>query len=324
MNLYPLKFEPIIKEKIWGGRKLQTLLHKNLRDLPNGGESWEISAVPGDESVVVNGPLKGVSLDRLVKEYGATLMGEDVAKQFGGTFPLLVKFIDAKTDLSVQVHPNDALAKARHNSFGKSEMWYTMQADNGGQIISGFKQELTREEYINRVEKSCLNEVLAHHDVKHGDVYYIPSGRVHAIGAGVLLAEIQQTSDITYRIYDYNRKDLNGKERELHTEFALDANDFSIPETYKTEYSVVDNESSRIIDTPYFKTNIISLSKSIQKDYSNLDSFVIYVCVEGEVSLTYENDGMVSLKMGESILLPAALNYLTLSGASAKLLEVYL
>lgn len=324
MSMYPLKFEPIIKEKIWGGRKLQTVLNKNLNGLLNGGESWEISAVPGDESRVANGPLIGLSLDQLVKKYPNRLMGQSVVDQFGEKFPLLIKFIDANANLSVQVHPDNALAEKRHNSFGKSEMWYIMQADEGSQIISGFKNELTKDEYCKRVEENRLIETLAHHNVKKGEVYYIPAGRVHAICAGVLLAEIQQTSDITYRIYDYDRKDANGQKRELHTEFALEANDYTVEENYKTDYTTKNNDSSHIIDTPYFKTNLISLDQQIEKDYTSLDSFVIYVCVEGDVEIGYGENETISLKMGESILIPAELNSITLNSLSAKLLEVYL
>ena len=324
MRLYPIKFKPIIKEKVWGGFKLQTLLGKTFDDLPNGGESWEISAVPGDESVVANGFLKGTKLDEIVKTYGAELMGKSVSEKFGDTFPLLIKFIDAKADLSVQVHPGNKLAKERHNSFGKSEMWYIVQADEGSQIISGFKQELSKEEYSKRVEENTLVEALADHKVKKGEVYYIPSGRVHAICAGVLLAEVQQTSDITYRIYDYDRPDINGEKRELHTELALDANDYSVQDCYRTIYQEEPNDSAKIIDTPYFKTNIIALDHSIQKDYSTRDSFVIYVCVEGSVVVDYGESETITLQMGESALIPASLNQIKLNTSSARLLEVYL
>ena len=244
---YPIKFEPILKEKIWGGKKLSKILHKKS-DKNNIGESWEISNVGNDISIVSNGILKGKTLQELIMTYKGELVGEKVYQQFGDKFPLLIKYIDAKEPLSIQLHPNDELAKQRHNSFGKTEMWYVMQADKNASLIVGFKKEVSKEEYIKHLKNKTLTDILNFEKVVNGDVYFIPTGRVHAIGAGVLLAEIQQTSDITYRIYDWDRQDDLGNYRDLHTENALNALDFSIKKKYNTVYSKQMNIVSNIID----------------------------------------------------------------------------
>src|SRR6056297_3527835 len=214
---YPIKFNPILKEKIWGGKKLKSILNKqtNRDDL---GESWEISGVTGNISVVANGEFKGFSLKDLLEEYKEKILGEKIYKEFDTDFPLLIKFIDANTELSVQLHPNDELAQQRHNSFGKTEMWYIMQADEGAKINIGFKESVSKEDYISRLEEGKIVELLNFEEVKKGDSFFINTGKVHAIGAGVLLAEIQQTSDVTYRIYDWDRTDDDGNSRELHTD----------------------------------------------------------------------------------------------------------
>ena len=280
-ELYPLKFNPVYSYRIWGGEKLKTVLNKDY-DEDLIGESWEISDVEDNETRVSDGALKGKTLRELTDLYQADFVGDKVYKQFGNEFPLLIKFIDAKTPLSIQVHPSNELAKERHNSFGKNEMWYIMQADKDAEIIVGFSKEVLKEEYVEHVNNSTVEDILNIEKVNEGDTFYIPTGRVHAIGAGVLLAEIQQTSNITYRIYDYNRVDAKtGETRELHTALAVDAIDYNFYDTYKTEYKAELNKSSKLVHSPYFKTNIVEIEGKMDMDYSNLDSFVIYMCVEG-------------------------------------------
>jgi len=232
-HLYPLKFKPIFKDKIWGGNKIKTLLNKDFSPLPNCGESWEISGVQDEISVVSNGFLIGNNLQELIEIYMGDLVGDQVYQKYGIEFPLLIKFIDAHDDLSIQVHPNDKLAMQRHNAYGKTEMWYIIDADRGAKLISGFNTEVTKDAYIKHLENNTLNLILNYEEVKAGDVFFMPAGRVHAIGKGILLTEIQQTSDITYRIYDYNRKGTDGKPRELHTSLALDAIDFKSYDNYR-------------------------------------------------------------------------------------------
>ena len=321
---YPIKFYPILKEKIWGGQKLITLLNKES-DKKNIGESWEISSVPKDVSIVANGKLKGEPLDNLIVIYRDALVGKKVFKEFSYKFPLLIKFIDAKEALSIQLHPNDALAKERHNSFGKTEMWYVMQADENANLIVGFKKETSVDQYLDHLYNKSLLEVLNVDMVNKGDVYFIPTGRVHAIGAGVLLAEIQQTSDVTYRIYDWDRIDDDGNHRELHTTDALTAIDFKVQKAYKTSYTSKLNKSSKIIDCQYFTTNIITIDKKIKFDHSDKDSFVIYMCVSGSVLFHYDEEKEETLVKGETLLIPAILKKFTISSKeTSKLLEVYI
>lgn len=321
---YPIKFESILKEKVWGGEKLSKLLHKRS-DKKNIGESWEISDVKGNISVVSNGALKGKTLKELIATYKGDLIGEKVYQKFGDQFPLLIKYIDAKEPLSIQLHPNDELAKKRHNSFGKTEMWYVMQADKGGDLIVGFNQNVTKEEYLLHLQNKTLKNILNSDEVKEGDMYFIPTGRVHAIGAGVLLAEIQQTSDVTYRIYDWDRKDDEGNYRELHTEEALDAIDFSVENSYKISYTKKLNKFTNTIDCEYFTTNFISIDHSLQVDQTNKDSFVIYMCVGGKgITLKGENFSE-SLHYGDAILVPAKIKKIELNPNSySELLEIYI
>src|SRR6201991_817096 len=276
-SLYPLKFKTIYKDKIWGGQKINTHLHKDFGDLPNCGETWEISGVKSDVSVVANGALAGESLAELLVQYGADLVGEKVYAHFGNIFPLLIKFIDANEDLSIQVHPDDELAKKRHNSFGKTEMWYVIEVDPGSTLIAGFNQELTEQVYLDKLNSGHLTDILNKEDVAAGDVFFLPAGRVHTIGKGLLIAEIQQTSDITYRIYDFDRVDDKGNKRELHTEEALAAIDYNFYLDYKTKYHPEKNKDVHLITCPYFTTNIMDFTESTSKDYSGLDSFVIHV-----------------------------------------------
>lgn len=323
MKLHPLKFNPIFKERIWGGNKLQTMLQKNS----NGdtiGESWEISDVKGDASVVSKGEFQGKTLQELSKTFQGALLGEKVYNAFGTKFPLLIKYIDAKSDLSIQVHPNDALAKERHNSFGKTEMWYVMQADEGAKLIVGFNQEVTKETYQEHLENNTLTEILNFQEVKKGDVYFLPTGRVHAIGGGIVLAEIQQTSDITYRIYDWNRVDAQGNGRELHTALALDAIDYTLYENYKTAYTSKANETTTIVDCPYFTTNLLPFEGEVNLNHDDKDSFVIYMCVKGNVSFQTENYQEM-LSFGETLLLPASIKNATVfANETSELLEVYI
>jgi len=318
-----LKFQPILKEKIWGGEKLSNLLNKNSTKT-NIGESWEISDVENDTSIVANGALQGKSLKELIANFKGDLVGDTIYKHFGEKFPLLIKFIDAKEALSIQLHPNDALAKERHNSFGKTEMWYVMQADEKANLIVGFQKEVTSQEYVKSLESKTLLDILNVDEVSEGDVYFIPTGRVHAIGAGVLLAEIQQTSDVTYRIYDWDRPNPDGTFRDLHTEEAIDAIDYKVQDTYKTNYLKVENNSSEIVSCPYFTTNVLPITEHIQIDHRGKDSFVIYMCVKGEVEFKHQNQ-QEKLQQGETILVPACINEFSIDTTSnSELLEVYI
>ena len=318
-----IKFEPILKDKIWGGEKLASLLNKQSKR-KDIGESWEISDIEGDTSMVINGHLKGKDLKELISEFKSDLVGEKVYTHFGGKFPLLIKFIDAKEALSIQLHPNDTLAKERHNSFGKTEMWYVMQADKNANLIVGFQKEVSSEDYIKHLETKSLLDILNVDEVQKGDVYFIPTGRVHAIGAGVLLAEIQQTSDVTYRIYDWDRPNPDGTFRDLHTEEAIDAIDYSAKDSYKTEYSKKENASSEIVSCQYFTTNVLPIKGEISINHQEKDSFVIYMCVEGNVTFQYENQ-TEKLKTGETILVPACIkNIKIIADQASELLEVYI
>ncbi len=322
MNQF-LKFEPILKDKIWGGEKLMTLLDKKS-SRSDVGESWEISDVEGDTSIVSNGALKGKDLKQLIHEFKGNLVGDNIYNHFGEKFPLLIKFIDAKEALSIQLHPHDDLAKKRHNSFGKTEMWYVMQADEKANLIVGFQKDVTKEEYIQHLENKSLTDILNIDEVKFGDVYFIPTGRVHAIGAGVLLAEIQQTSDITYRVYDWDRQDSEGNFRDLHTEEAIDAIDYKAKSSYQTAYTKTQNEPAEIVSCPYFTTNILPIDGKISIDHSNKDSFVIYMCVQGNTTFTYQ-DQQEALKIGETLLVPASIKEFKItSEESSELLEVYI
>lgn len=324
-GLYPLKFTPIYKDKIWGGNKIKSVLNKDFGSLPNCGESWELSGVEGNVSVVSNGYLGGNSLEELIEVYMGDLVGDNIYETYGTEFPLLIKFIDANDDLSIQVHPDDEMAAERHNSYGKTEMWYVMQADKGAKLQSGFNQPVDQEKYLEKLEKVELTDILNFEEVTAGDVFFIPAGRVHAIGKGILLAEIQQTSDITYRIYDYDRRDDKGNTRELHTDLALDAIDYTLFPEYKSNYEVKANESVELASCQYFTTNVLELTEVVDKDYNKLDSFVIYICMEGELVVETEA-GTELVQMGETILIPASIENVHLKPvtASAKLLEVYI
>jgi len=325
-NIYPLKFTPICKEKIWGGQKLKALLNKKFSKLPNCGESWEISGVENEISVVSNGFLKGNNLEELIEIYMGDLVGEKTYEKFGIEFPLLTKYIDAKDKLSIQVHPNDELAEERHGTFGKTEMWYVIQADKGAQLISGFNRPLDKKEYLKYFESGRLEEILNYEDVKAGDVFFIPAGRIHAIMGGIVLAEIQETSDATYRIFDFNRLDDHGNPRELHTDLALDAIDFKYEGDHRISYNPIENISTKLVECPYFTTNTLPLTKKVERDFAKRDTFVIYMCLEGEYTLSWE-EGNEVVKKGETILVPALINNFSLepsNGNITRLLEIYL
>ena len=321
-TLYPLKFKPIMKDKIWGGPKLRDVLGKKASD--KAGESWEISGVEGDISVAENGFLAGNSLQDLAEIYMGDLLGDSIYERYGAEFPLLIKFIDAADFLSVQVHPDDAMARERHNSYGKTEMWYIVESDKG-QLNAGFNRELDREQYLQHLNGGTLKEILTFEAVAPGDIYFMPAGRVHAIGSGVLLAEIQQTSDVTYRIYDWDRTDDKGNPRELHTDLALDAIDFSFHKRYKTPYQALKNSTVNAVDTPFFTTSVIELDQPVEKDLNLIDSFVIYMCMEGSAGITYGKGAVETIKKGETILIPAEIKNLALIPTEAStLLEVYI
>ena len=323
--LYPLKFKPIYKEKIWGGQKIKSILNKDFGNLRNCGESWEISGVEGDETVVSNGFLKGNSLNELVEIYMYELVGDKVYEKFGLEFPLLIKYIDATDKLSIQVHPNDELAKERHNAYGKTEMWYVIQADKDAELISGFKKTIDKEIYLKHLENKELKSILNNEKVKPGDVYFIPAGWVHAIGGGILLAEIQQTSDITYRIYDWDRTDDKGQPRELHTDLAIDAITFEGKDEFKREFRPLLNDPMNLASCEYFTTNVLVFDKAIEKDYSETDSFVIYMCLEGQLEIHCPGCETETLQLGETILLPASIDEITLNPkVRSKILEVYI
>ncbi len=316
--LYPLTFETIFKDKIWGGQKIKTILNKDFtgspdRPLPNCGETWEVSDVEGNVSVVKEGSLIGQSLRDLVEQYKGELVGEHVYEKYGNRFPLLIKFIDANDDLSIQVHPDDALAAERKSGFGKTEMWYIMQADEGAKLNSGFNREVTKDEYVKAVADNTLQDLLNIEEAHPGDVFFLPAGRVHYIGKGLLLAEIQQTSDTTYRIYDFDRVDATtGQKRELHTELAVDAIDYKHYGEYKTAYEHTQNESVNAVTSDYFVTNILNFTQEVTHDYTQIDSFVILICVSGALTVEAPGGYRVPLSMGQCVLIPAAINTVTL------------
>lgn len=323
-QLYPLTFAPLLKEVIWGGSDIRPF--KGLEpDDKKIGESWEISHVDDNFSIVAEGALAGKNLDELIDLYGERLVGKSVQERFGHRFPLLIKFIDARDYLSIQVHPDDELGMKRHNSFGKTEMWYVINAAPKAKLYSGFAVQSSPEDYVRRIEEGTIVDALAEYEVRPGDVFFLPAGRVHAIGAGCFIAEIQQTSNITYRIYDYDRTDATGNKRELHTELAKDAIDYRLEKDYRTAYTPVTDQPVHLVECKYFETNLLDLTQPISRDWSQLDSFVIYICMEGKVTLRDAQGNEVSLHQGQSVLVPAENPSLTLTPeSSVKLLETYI
>lgn len=318
-KLYPLQFEPILKERIWGGTKLKEVLNKPIASNITG-ESWEISTVENDVSVVSNGLLKGETLNQLIEQFPTEILGDKVISKFGKQFPLLFKFLDACEDLSIQVHPNDELAKKRHNSLGKTEMWYVMQADNDARLIVGFKEDSSKEAYVNHLENNTLLELLDSKKVQQGDVFFLATGTVHAIGAGTVIAEIQQTSDITYRLYDFDRVDTNGNKRELHIDLALEAINYRKINAERA-YAKIENNSNEMVHCDYFTTHFIPLNGTYAV-HRTKDSFYVYMCVDGTFELEIENQ-KYTYKKGDTLLVPASLNDYSLIGC-ASLLEIYI
>ena len=321
MEAYPIKFRPILKDKIWGGEKLSKLFNKasNSKTL---GESWEISGVSENVSTVSNGIYKGKSLNDLLNLFKADFMGRENFERFGEEFPLLIKFLDAKTNLSVQVHPDDKMARKYHDSFGKTEMWYIMDSEKDAEIILGLKDQNLDKSKLGEINANNVSEIFNSVKVNKGDSYFIPAGKVHAIGAGVMVAEIQQTSDITYRVYDWDRKDDKGNKRQLHTELASKATKV-FPTLGRSNYNLQNEISSNLVNCPFFTTNIFTVNGQIEKNYSNLDSFVIFMCVEGSAEIT-QNGLTEVISEGETLLIPANSKEVIFNGTKAKFLEVYI
>jgi mannose-6-phosphate isomerase len=305
---------------VWGGGKLKKLYHKDAGD--RIGESWEISGVKNHVSVIANGVYQGKDLNFLTAHFGASLLGKKVVAQYGLEFPLLFKLIDAKEDLSVQLHPDDAVANKRHNSLGKTEMWYILNADSDARLILGFKEHTNKEVYLDQLSKGKITEILKEVPVKEGDAFFIQPGTVHAIGAGIVLAEIQQTSDITYRIYDWDRPDVNGEKRELHTEEALDIISFMGSESATLNFRTTWNHPVEICQSKFFRTSLLQLNHNIQLNYDKIDSFVVYMCVEGDCKVE-SGAHSISLLKGESILIPAIIDEVTIKTNNATILEVF-
>jgi len=323
-ELYPLKFEPILKEKIWGGNSLADFYGKNPGNLKNIGESWEISAVSDSLSVISNGFLAGNNIEEIIEVYMGDITGDSVFEKFGNEFPLLIKLIEARNDLSVQVHPDDVLAKKRHQAYGKTEMWHILKSEKNSKIYTGFSKPVSRDVYINAVKNNSIEDILNTETAEPGDTFFTPAGRIHAIGAGIVLAEIQQTSDITYRIYDWGRKDKNGKSRQLHTELALDAIDFNQTGRSKIISEHHKNRSENLVSCNYFDTNIIQINEQIARDYNLIDSFVVYICTEGRFVIRWDS-GSESVSKGETVLLPAMIsNVVLVPEQEATLLETYI
>ncbi len=323
-RLYPLKFKPIIKERIWGGTRLRDVLNKKIKN-DKAGESWEISGYPGDVSKVKNGFLSGNSLEEIIEVYMGDLVGDKIFEQFGTLFPLLIKFIDANDRLSVQVHPDDELAEKQFSSYGKTEMWYIIDSEKNAELISGFNQPVDAAKYQLHLNQKTLDQILNKETVATGDTFFLPAGRIHAIGAGILLAEIQQTSDVTLRVYDYDRLDNKGKPRELHTEKALEAIDFNPADSYRTIYKREKGKRNNVVTCKYFTTNYHDLTSPVQMDYHTLDSFVIYMCLEGSFQIKYYEKETEKITKGETVLIPSELKKLEIiPEGQAVFLEVYI
>ena len=322
-TLYPMKFTPILKEKVWGGKKLNALLGKDFDPLPNCGESWEISGMPGHVSVVQNGFLAGNELPELIEVYMGELVGESVFDQFGSNFPLLFKFLDTADDLSIQVHPGDAMAMERHHSRGKTEMWYVVDASPGAEILLGFHEDVTPGLFRDKLMDKSVKDLLQSHAVKPGDVFYIPAGQIHAIGKGVTLCEIQQASDITYRVYDWDRPGIDGNPRKLHVEEAMEALEFS-PRDGRVAYEAKKNTPVELVGVPEFTTRLLAFDQQINQEYVFVDSFVVYVCLKGRFSINFAG-GSTGVAAGECVLIPAEIDHLALHPEGhCEVLETYL
>ena len=317
----PLKFNALLKSTLWGGDKI--ILFKNLDiQQENVGESWEISGVKDNETIVADGPYAGKKLNELVEELKGKLVGEDNYQRFGNEFPLLIKFIDARQDLSIQVHPTDEIAKMQGKERGKTEMWYLMDSDKDATLLCGLKKKITPEEYAQMVENDTIVDAIDRYEVKEGDCFFLPAGRIHAIGTGCFLAEIQQTSDVTYRIYDFKRKDKNGNYRQLHTKEAAECINYNVESNYRTDYTPVKNQGVSLVQCPYFNTAVYDLDEPMTIDYSELDSFVILIGVKGNATITDNEGNTFTLQAGESVLVPATTETLKVDG-KIKFLETY-
>ena len=315
------KFNPLLKSILWGGEKIVPFKHLTS-DQKQVGESWEVSGVKDNESVVSDGKYKGWTLNKLVETLKDKIVGKENYERFGNEFPLLVKFIDARQQLSIQVHPTDEQAQAQGLGRGKTEMWYVMESDADASLRSGLKQQITPEQYKEMVENDTITEALSEYPVKEGDVFFLPAGRIHSIGAGCFLAEIQETSDVTYRIYDFKRKDAAGNYRELHTKEAAECIDYTVYPDYRTQYEARQNEPVELVSCPYFTTSVYDLTEPMTLDYSDLDSFVIFVGLKGEGEITDAEGNTISFRAGESVLLPATTTVVKVSG-TIKFLESY-
>lgn len=314
------KFKPLLKQTLWGGDRIIPFKHLD-EQLDHVGESWELSGVKGSETIVCGGPDDGKTLNQLVHEQKAALVGKENYEQFGDEFPLLIKFIDAHKDLSIQVHPDDETAHRLGRERGKTEMWYCLDSKKGAHLCCGLKQQITPEQYKQMVENDTITDALATYEVSEGDVFFIPAGRIHSIGAGCMVAEIQQTSDVTYRIYDFKRRDANGNYRQLHTREAAESIDYTVLPDYRTHYTPVKDEPQQVVNCPFFNTAIYDLTEPMLLDYSDLDSFVILIAVDGEGSLTADGE-TTTLRKGETVLLPATTKEVTVKG-TVKFLETY-
>ena len=305
------KFKPILRQTIWGGDRIGRFKH-----IPSAsgriGESWEISDIPGAESVVSEGKDEGLTIHDLIVRYGNKVMGERITSRYGERFPLLVKFIDADDDLSVQVHPDDRLAETEGHESGKNEMWYVIDAAEGSKLANGFKAPVSRDEYCEAVRSGSIVDRLNFIEVAKGDAFYIPSGRVHTIGKGIFLLEIQQSSDVTYRIYDYNRTDSQGRRRELHTDKALEAINFSDTGGGKIEYVAHEGFPNNLVQTPHFTTNVWHLNEMILRDYREFDTFAIIIAIEGKALFTCGAETM-EVEAGTSVMIPASAQGVTIT-----------
>lgn len=317
----PLKFNALLKSTLWGGDKIIPFKNLDIQQ-ENVGESWEISGVKDNETIVADGPYAGKKLNELVEELKGKLVGEDNYQRFGNEFPLLIKFIDARQDLSIQVHPTDEIAKMQGKERGKTEMWYLMDSDKDATLLCGLKKKITPEEYAQMVENDTIVDAIDRYEVKEGDCFFLPAGRIHAIGTGCFLAEIQQTSDVTYRIYDFKRKDKDGNYRQLHTKEAAECINYNVESNYRTEYTPVKNQGVSLVQCPYFNTAVYDLDEPMTIDYSELDSFVILIGVKGNATITDNEGNTFTLQAGESVLVPATTETLKVDG-KIKFLETY-
>jgi len=322
-ELYPIKFETVLKEKVWGGNALVSSYNKKTKKTANFGESWEISAVADEQSVVSNGFLAGNNLEEIIEVYMGDITGDAIYEKFGNEFPLLIKIIEAREDLSIQVHPGNKLARERHKAYGKTEMWYVLESEKKSKIYTGFREGVTKEDYLSSLNDGTMADLLNIEHPEPGDTFFIPAGRIHAIGAGTVLVEVQQTSDITYRIFDWNRKNTGKEKRDLHTDLALDAIDFNANGKSKIRKIPALNGSENLVSCEFFNTNLFRFNKPLTKEYYSVDSFVVYICIEGKFTIHWDQETETMIK-GETVLLPALIKEVVLEPVGeAQVLEVY-